>query len=360
MNGRDTFFEVISPKHLYAFALGFVTLTVLVVIAIYIFLYVKKRRFRAKSRIDAILNDWIGELVTSENPEEIKNPEGLDKYLKKGLLRQFIIDKLIIVKKNIKGKAQDNIEELFISTGLVKDSVGKIKSPIWHIKANGIYELYMMEQHSMSERIMKYTNHSNKFIRREAQVATISFNGFAGLSFLDKLTQPIYEWQQLKLLQELNSMNADDMPHLKNWLCSDNWYVVQFALKLTYVYQQFDVHDDVANCLTTSKREKLRFYAIRALGRIANDTTAAILKDQYPLETTANKKKILTQLGRIGTVEEFDFLRHAFNEQDSLLKIEAARAIVSIDDSGWDVLRSYAVEDATMSAIYDQVKKEFE
>ena len=80
--------------------------------------------------------------------------------------------------------------------------------------------------------------------------------------FLDSLTYPLYEWQQIKLLEQLAAIDTDNMTHLPLWLRSSNEYVVQFALKLADIYQQIYVNDIVIDCLA-SNNEKIRYCARR-------------------------------------------------------------------------------------------------
>lgn len=354
---RDTFFEVISPAHLYAAALVFAILTIVVVMVIYLHLYIKKRRFRAKSALNDVLDDWLGDLITDKEQAEIIPPDSVSQALSKEILRQFVIDKLIRVKKNISGASNKNIEAAYVSLKLRNDSISKMKSPLWYIKAKGIYELCMMDQKDKYDDILKYTNHRNRFVRREAQAATVGFAGFDGLEFLDNLTNPMLEWQQLKLLEQLQTENFTGLPHLPIWLKSENKYVVRFALKLTEIYQQFDAHDNVTACLS-SDVYKIRTLAIKALGKIANSSTCPILRKHYEGESGSNQRLILAQLGDIGTEDDFDFLLDRLKEENDALKLEAMRAIVSIDEDAWSLLQDRVEGNVVLSSISKQVKRE--
>lgn len=354
---NDTFFRVISPEHLYASALVFGVLTFIIVLAIYIYLYTKKRRYRLIKSLNDVVDDWIGDLLAEDELAAITVPRELEGYINRSSVRKFVIEKLINVKKNISGQSGKNIELVYVDLGLINDSKERMKSHIWHVKAKGIYELYMMDQSGMYHDILKYTNHGNRFVRREAQAAIIGFAGFNGLVFLDTLTQPMLEWQQLKLIEQLQTENLSGLEHLPLWLQSDNIYVVQFALKLAYIYQQYDAHDAVVDCLAYED-EKLRRLAIKALGNIAAPETAGILIAKYSTETVANKKTILVQLGEIGSEDDFDFLMAELNNTDDDIKLEVVRAIVNIDRAGWDLLKERMNADPVLEMIGKQVKME--
>lgn len=357
MSVHDNFFEIISPEHLYSAASVFVLLTFFVVSGIYIYLFAKKKRFRTKESLNDVLEEWIGDLLSEENSENLNIPPHVFIAVKKQYLREFVTEKLISIKKNISGAAGDSIEAAYIQLGLKNDSIMKMKSVRWFEKARGIYELYMMDQKDMFRDIMKYTNNKNRYVRREAQAAIIGFAGFDGLVFLDNLTNPMYEWQQLKLLEQLQEYEAVDIEHLGLWLQSDNVYVVQFTLKLAEIYQQFAFHDDVVDCLSHDI-EKIRRQAIKALGKISNDETAGILRGQYSGETMYNKRLILIQLAEIGTDDDVNFLLDVLDEHDDILKLESIRAIMSISDDGLSIISENATGNEPVSDMVRQVKKE--
>lgn len=354
MSKRDVFFRVISPEYLYFASIVFAISTFILVVMIFFFLYIRKKQFRIKSRILETLNDWIGEMMVEKTLPEIHISEELTKFFKKESNRQFIIRNLINIKKNLTGTTTDTTVYLYEKLNLRRDSIKRMKSSAWHHKAQGIYELYMMNQRDEYTAIFGYTNSNNEYVRMEAQTASIGFSGFSGLAFLDNLTYPLHEWQQIKLLEQLAAIDVNEMPHLPLWLQSSNEYVIQFALKLTDIYQQIYVNDIVITCLE-SNNEKIRYQAIKTLGRIAQETTADALKEQYYKETPGNKLEIIKQLAIIGTSDELPFLTDRLREEDESLIIEAGRAIVAVGgDRSWQML-----EDNMLSeSIFKQIKYE--
>ncbi|MBW7914782.1 MAG: HEAT repeat domain-containing protein [Taibaiella sp.] len=353
MKGRDTFFRIISPDHLYAGALLFTILTAFTVGTIYLFLYLKKRRHRVKTLLNDTIDDWIADVMTEGITKAEEVPGLLNQYLKKKIFRQFIIDKLINIKKNISGQPAADIESIYMKLGLLNDSLAKMNSSLWHRKAKGIYELGMMNMHASAANILPYTNHRNKFVRREAQSALVGFYGFDGLSFLDELTQPLLEWQHLKLLTQLQNFDMNPMTKLSSWLSSNNPYVVVFSLKLVEIYMQYDMHEAVVKKLN-EENDKIRYHAIKALGAISNDDTAAILIDHYNNESKPNKIEILKQLSMIGSASNNNFLHNQLAEADNDIKLAVIRTLMSVNG----VNHMIEQPDATTTEMSLQVKKE--
>jgi len=356
---KESFFHFIQPEHLYAATLGFLAGTFIMVSALYLYLYIKKKRFFRNKLIEQALDDCIGELLmerTQEDLEKYVTPELL-KYLKEPISRQLAVDQLINTKKNISGEAINNIIWLYNYLNLKEDSLKKFQSTVWYKKARGIYELYMMNQRDMLLKIFKRTNSQNEYVRMEAQIAIIGFSGFEGLVFLNTLTHSLTEWHQIKLLEQLSTFNQVHLEKLPKWLQSSNRSVVLFALKLTSVYQQIFVHDEVVECLK-DEDEKIKLQAIKTLGRIAVDNTTRILSDQYDNEDYANKLEILKQLAIIGSEEDVPFLLEKLNESDDNLKLEAIRAIMKCSSNGEEIIENKMENDNIPVSILKQVKYE--
>ncbi|MES2701257.1 MAG: HEAT repeat domain-containing protein [Bacteroidota bacterium] len=324
---------------------------------IFIALHIKKRRFFEKERITGNLYKWIGEALVEGDDLIARLSPRLTKHFRKPAHRQYIIDSLINTRKNISGAAAENIVSLYVSLGLKNDSLRKLHSMTWYRKSRGIYELYMMTQHDVLPEIAKLANSGSDAVRTEAQTALVGFKGFKGLSFLDTLTHPLNEWQQVKLLEQLNKLDPEEMEGLEQWLESQNEDVVLFALKLTDIFSQLHLHDAIVVRLG-SANERLRAQAIKTLGRIANHGTPAVLKATYAAETMANKKNILRQLCSIGDDNDLPFLIEKLDEPDDALKLEAGRAITRCDSKGTALLEEIANSKEGLLPIFKQIKYE--
>ncbi len=357
MTNRHDFLDFISPPVLFLAAGIFLFFTALLVVMIYAELYRKKRLFFGRQKINEQLNAWISEALVEETVPTVKVRGWLRHYFRNEEHRHHVMDTLINVKKNLSGAASNNINAIYEQLGLKKDSLFKLKSLKWHMKARGIYELYMMGQSDAIHSIAKFTDSRNETVRMEAQTATVGFKGFEGLNFLSNLTQPLNEWQQLKLLEQLEKLDVQEMPELPSWLVSQNSYVQLFALKLADIYLQLHVHDLVVSSLDSDK-ENIRSQAIKTLGRIANENTAGILKDHYRSETNINKRTILRQLSELGGDDDRSFLLSQLQDGDDSIKLEAGRAIARIGYDGWEVLLANVNDDETLLSISRQIKYE--
>jgi len=282
-----------------------------------------------KQDIKTVLDPWISKALLEEEVGSVDEliTEEFRNYLGQKRGRQHIISKLVNSKKHLSGAAAQNIVRLYETLELKKDSLEKFNSDRWQQKALGIYELYMMHQVDMQNDILPHTNSSNEYVKTEAQTAIIGFMGFDGLRFLDNLTQPLTEWQQIKILEQLKTFEAQEMEGLQGWLRSENEYVTLFALKLADIYQQAHAYNEVALCLN-STNEKIRLQAIKALTRMPKEDTASILVAHFAKENKLNQKTILRCLATVSLDDELVFLQAQLRNNDDGIKLEAARALL--------------------------------
>ena len=352
--------KYIQPRYLLVAVQIITSGIVLIVGIIYSRLYFKKKTHLYKAGIRNHLEVWISDMIFNETEKAPAIPQKFRRIIKNRIGRQFVIDELIACKKNFTGITAKNIVALYEELGLKEYSFQKLGSLEWHIKARGIQELYLMDQSDTLKRIYKNTNNKHELVRMEAQIGVLHITGFDGLRFLDVISYPITEWQQIKLLEELghSKMTERSGKAIPGWLQSTNNTVVQFALKLADEYQQLELHEAIADCLRHPD-EVVRSQAIKTLVRIANEGTPSRLAAHFAGETFANKLLILDCLGKIAATDETSFLTGLLNEESNLIRLKAARALALSSGEGLAILaRKSEEQPQTYQEIYLHVKAE--
>lgn len=327
--------DTIPADTLYVYTLFFVVLIILILIATHLRLSVRKKHFLLEKKVQEFFDQWLSNMLLDDfsGGVVVEIPEGLKDIRKNRIARQYAVDQLINTKKSLVGIASRNVVYLYEQLGLKAGSLRKFNSRIWHKKAKGIYELYMMEQKDMKDPILRYTNSSNEYIRQEAQTAVLAFSGFAGLSFLNKLTRPMNSWQQVKLLEQLEPLDPGYLEPLETWLLSENNSVVIFALKLAEIYQQYHLKEAVTACLQHPK-ENIRTQAIKALMQIGDEHTAQILVEKYETETIVNRTAILQALENIATDHQRSFLEKELESGNTSIQLQTARIMAKCCTNG--------------------------
>ncbi len=357
MDVRNSFFKIVTPENLYLAALIFCIITIVSVSLIYYTLYHKKKQSKDLKEIDNILDQWISEALVDDSQEFTHKyiVSDLLDYLYKEKYRQFTIQKLINSQISLKGLAANHIVSLYKQLNLHHDSINKLHSSQWDKKAQGIYELYMMYQTEYKDEIKAETNNKNEFIRMEAQIGVVTFEGFRGLDFLNTLTRPLTEWQQLKILDQLQTIQFEPMENINSWIESHNKYVCLFGMRLAEIYQQYQCNTTIQNILAATEDEKIKLQAVRSLGKLALDNTSEILKTTYFQSSTRVKIEVLKALSNIGDSEDLLFLQNILINSKDSIKIEATRAIFSCNRNKEEVIKELSGNKHVPNTILDQV-----
>jgi hypothetical protein len=312
---------------------------ILLVLVIYGHLHFSRKEYWYQKAARQRLETWISEMIFSEPQDRPPISNEFYQMAKNPTGRSFVLNELVNARKNFTADAAENTKFLYEQLGLKTYSLKKLRSSKWHVKARGIQELYLMGQSDVLKSIYKNTNARHEFVRMEAQTGIIHMIGFEGLRFLDLVSYPLTEWQQIKLLEQLNysKMNVTLSPAIPRWLNSPNDTVVVFALKLAEEYQQIALHDTILLCLHHPD-EAVRRQAILTLVAIANEKTPLLLTEHFYKESLANRLVILDGLQKIATEQQAPFLIGLLEDENDLIKLKAAKTLALNTDGGLTLL----------------------
>ncbi len=346
INANYLLYTFVQPWQLVAGV--FVFMALIAGMLTYTFLYLMKR-FRRRVHRDELRHkyqDLISFLAISEYEEELKEfissqvvKANLDPWLKESYARHILIKELVIAAKSMNGVAYKNLCWFYNEIGLEKDTLERLKSHEWHVKAKAIQTLAHLGQKQFTARIYRFTNSNNEFVRHEARIAVVELTGFEGLRFLDVISYPLTEWQQLHLLHELSKEKNISTKDVDRWLQSANHSVVEFALRLIEVYRIYDLHDEVIKLLKHPE-ESIRIKAIDSLCEIQKDNTAHIMVENFRQENNPVQFAILKALQKAGTEDEIPFLSRYLLHEENDFKMAAARAIRNIKTDGLTIIEN--------------------
>ena len=322
----------IQPVHL-MFAM-FVFILIITGVIVFILLYLIRRTARSyrRAQLRETYSSLISEVALCDTEDDLQElmfqpstKEQLQLLLVDTYSRKVLVTELVKTAKNMSGTAALNICWFYEQMGLDKDSLFRLKNGAWHVKARAIQELSGLQQKKYITRIYRLTNHPDELVRNEARTAVVKLTGFEGLRFLDVITYPLTEWQQLCLLYEL-SLHADrsfDQAH--RWLQSKNNSVVEFALRLVEVYKLHHLYAGVINCLQHSSK-LIRKKALAALNEIYDPAANELLIAIFPKEDADMQVEILKLLKEYGSEAEESFLLQQVFHPVQEIKVAAARA----------------------------------
>lgn len=332
--------HIFTEQLLFDSIIFFIFLISLSITFIFLYLFRKKKQWQRKVYLQKSLNSFIGEIAICESKTELNETFSnadyqsvLSQFQKTESDRNLLISELAETSKKFRGSTMENILWLFEKMDLRKQLLRNLENNKWHKKAKAIQQLAYLQQKSCINIILPFTNHENELLRMEAQIAVVKMTGFEGLEFLSKVTYPVSEWQQLRLIEELSSNTITSLENIHEWLKSENESVVSFALRLVEIYQQFDFYDEVEACLSHSSITVCK-NAVHTISNISNETTADLLVTHFALYDASIQIKILKILQSTGTENQLPFLFTILNHADDSYKLEAAKAILKISDTG--------------------------
>lgn len=328
----------IRPLYFNLGNLFFLILVLILIGVIFISMYFKIRR-AARTQKWKIMADLLirKAIFFEEDPLVPSVPIPVTprtfKLLNSPQFRKVLTGELINAKKSVSGESAGNLVKLYLQLDLQKHALSSLKEGKWYVKARVIQELSIMERKEHLTKIYRFTNDPNDLLRMEAQVAIVRLYGFEGLRFLDVVSYPLSEWQQISLLHELSQLSDENFSGVEKWLLSGNKSVVVFALKLARIYYRFELHDPICRCLDDTD-ENVRYQAVLTLGEIYTDQTSAILIEKFAQEVQRLKMAILTVIQKTGTPADIPFLLEQLCSEDVELKAVTCRALMKIGPEG--------------------------
>ena len=318
----------------------FYSVAVAIVLFILVYLSLIKRKLRTNIELETLANELVGEAIFTDS-EDADTLIPISQFAQNKLFsprfKSIIYDKIILTTKSISGQSFFYLQKLFIQLELDVQSFKLLESNQWPLIAKGIQDIGIMGLNQYLPKVSTFTNHSNEFVRKEAQITVLKLSGFKGLIFLDNITQTLSEWEQIMLLKELANLPLEQFSGIEKWLKSANESVVIFALKLARNYHKFELYNDIVDCLKHNNGT-VRLNAIYALAEVYNQDTPQQLISHYTAEGYEQQLAIVIALQNIGDDDITDNLIQYLNTEIYEMKFTIARAIANISNYGYEKL----------------------
>ena len=194
--------------------------------------------------------------------------------------KDLLISTLLKLSYEISGEMAEAIHKLYMQTGLLDYSLSKLKSKKWNTIVNGISELTLFHVKEAQDQVKVHLNHPKTEVRSTMQLYLVNLFHFEGLTFLNSITTPISEWDQIQLLEVLKLHKNQKVTDIKSWLESSNESVVFFALKLAKIYNQYGVKNELITLLK-NENTKIRIEVIHLLSYLNIIEAKVILKNNF-------------------------------------------------------------------------------
>ncbi|NTS40592.1 hypothetical protein HRG84_06710 [Flavisolibacter sp. BT320] len=354
---------ILPYQYLLSVAFLFMLLVAAILLFIVFFLQQYRKRRLRKVQLRTLFSDLIAGIAICESEEE--RQETLQEFLQQqknlrlqqAFTRNVLIREIVRTKDSVSGSAATNLQWLYETLELDKDSLRRFGSSQWYRKASAIQHLAEMQQTKHLVKIYRDTNHANYHIRTEAQIAVVKLTGFSGLRFLNIVSHPVSQWQQLSLISQLQQSEADTTM-IAPWLQSGNSSVVEFALRLVAIYRCHELYDQTVACLQHTS-PVVRLQALGALKEIYNETTLPTLLQHFDKSGKGEQIAILDLLSAIGAGSgEIGFLTVQLQHADEGIRYRAMQLIQEISPAWSSQVMLHMKNNPSFAAILPILQKQ--
>ncbi|RKR12990.1 hypothetical protein CLV91_1703 [Maribacter vaceletii] len=292
-----------------------------------------KKVTQKKKDLSPIISEFLffeEESSKDEKTNYIQLKIEIRQFLKDTFNRRILSEVLLDLSIDVSGSTQKSLFKLYKELDLHKDAYAKLESWRWEIVSKGILELTQMQVSESYGFIIKRINDKRGTIRKQAEIATVTLKHEGISYFLDSTRYKISEWQQLKILEVLRNKKDFNPPKFKQWLTSNNKYVVLFSLRLIKHYNQNDAELSIIE-LVKHKNTQIKQEAILCIKEFGFMSATDTLKLIFWNSSTDIKITILSALSEIGKEEDLPFLNQIENkERNFYVKSKALSTINSI------------------------------
>jgi len=317
---------------LVSFLIAAIIVSIITMIILLIIILLNRKRMEKEEQLHQYLLEKYQSLIInylfgSSTPEEFRSIAS-DTYR-----RQVLIDQLIDVSVNLKGKEIEKLFGLYKLLDLDKDSIKKAHSRQWHKKIKGIRELAFMNIKDANTVIYKALNSSNEILRMEAQIALVRLNDENPFEFLSHLTSHFSLWEQITLHELIIHHNIPH-PSFQKWLTSPNPTVVAFALRMIREFKQKESETNVLETLYHPD-PSVRLLAVEVAGDLDMRSTLETMKHMYKYQDYKICLEIIKSMGKMPDASMMGFLKLVLDKEDDVqLQIEATKAIRNNGEEG--------------------------
>lgn len=282
------------------------------------------------------------------------------RYLQKRINKKLLREHIVLMHKNFTGSAADVLRNLYIDLKLDRQALRELNSPDWGTQASAIQELAQLRITRANKKIRKLTAHENHILRLEAQIAILTMDEQDPFAFLAKSRNLLTEWHQVNLTRIIDSMDRSTLPVFSAWFNSKNDSIVEFCIKMTLQYDQFQSIPDLIDLLSHQNQDVVG-EAARTLGEFGATEAQPMMLKAFRSARQDIKIKILTALGKCGTHELIPFLQQQLVQNDISIAFEAGKALKLLGEEGLQVLESnqesmlYGVGDICKHLLDDRI-----
>ena len=327
-----------GPKFKIGFLWELVLFFSFVGIIYFILVFILKHKLTRKERNTIVFKKDIAPLVSTllfhkrkatrkEKANFVNAKVHLQQLLKNPENRKMVSEILLDIQSDLAGDTKLRLFKLYQDLGLHNDAIRKLKSWRWEVVCQGITELTRMRVANSYTYIRRFVNDRRSIVRKQAQLATVALKPEGINYFLDTSKHKISEWQQLKLMETLHSLQDFTPPRFSLWLTSGNKDVVLFAVRLIKSFHQDDAMESLLK-LVKHRNDSIKIEAIDCMREFKFVKALPLLKAIFWNCRSEVKLTLLTAIGELGSAADIPFLNEVESRaSDFVIKSKAIGTI---------------------------------
>ncbi|MGD1889931.1 MAG: HEAT repeat domain-containing protein [Cyclobacteriaceae bacterium] len=268
----------------------------------------KKKRHDLQFRYQYFLYDALVESEAGKTPEAFQEfvvnlfREEEEKH---GLNKELLINIILDLKKSLSGQSRAQLLEIAATLKLPDYALRKLDRLSFNTQIQALREISGLQvtDSAVQEKVKQIQYAKHAALSQEASLTLIKLGESPDLSFLDVLTTPLSQWQQIHLHHCLRNFERHQLPDFSQWLTSTNESVVLFSLRMITEFEQCNNSELIIHQLSHKSANVVTeaIYTVSQL-KIASavPTLVSLLHQPNPRIQISSIRAI----GRLGTTQQ--------------------------------------------------------
>lgn len=305
----------------------------------------EKLKNQTEKQFEAAIINYLyaGNEIDEISSEQQAIIDQLKSHTSETFKRHILISTLLKLSYAISGEMAESIHKLYLQTGLLDYSLSKLKSRKWKTIADGIREFQLFDVKEVQDQVKIHVNHPKPEVRSAMQLYLVNLFHFEGLDFLNTITTPISEWDQIQLLEVLQLQSNQRVININSWLKSPNKSVVFFALKLAKIYNQYGVKDELI-ALLDHENIKIRIDVIYLLGYLNIIDAKIILKHKFKELTLEEQIAFFEMMENLYDMRDEPFIMEHILNPNFEIKFSALKILRNLNIEEFNCFKNLTIE----------------
>ncbi|WP_291287636.1 HEAT repeat domain-containing protein [Flavobacterium sp.] len=271
----------------------------------------------------------------------------------KNWCKNMLIEDMIRMKSNLKGKTAKNILLIYKQLNLNHYSASLLRDFRKYKKCDGIYHFQALGYKPGISLLKKYLYHPNKIIRSNANVAYLILTQ-GDWQAVNKIPVKVSITTTIKIMDVLHSQNIPIPPEIDHWIESDNPTILKLAVMTMVFYNYRNKSKEIIKLLR-HENKSLRTDVIIAIRDLYLYEAEDDLLLQFEQENIEIQLEILDALAVIGSEKTISFLNTQIPKEETKdLKLKMVTALNNLDAVRLDQM---GIADADTQKMINHIRK---